>query len=418
MTNTTRQLRYGSTYTVDFPDFPSFNVQPKKFKLTQEQGKHDVLELTFPVINDFFLKSLNTGALVRLSWKTVRAKGEFVGHIYSVKTTTQATQERDTVITCIGTGFNLKEGGAKVWTNKTASEIVTDIAKITGLKAFVTPSPTRFSQQAMTGHTYWEKIQELAQRVGYVAQVIGVELHFHPIDVMIDAFISNIPVLSFQDVFFNSGSSLEGQTLDIFKTTVGDINESAKSTKKNKVVSGIDSVTGKPYSYSASPSTVGRNLRTTATTPLFQEIVPSRVVDSPAEAKAMAEAFAQLGRFSIHAEGQAQGDARISPYKTVEINGTGNHTDGFWVVNKAVHSAFMDGRYVTEFTCMTDGLGANKASNSRPSSATTLSGTRNIPLETVTGVKFKSTPAKISSQTKMINQTKSTYKVFPRKWVG
>lgn len=418
MSNETRQLRYGTSYTVEFPDFPSFNVQPKKFRLVQEQGKHDVLELTFPVINPFFLKSFKTGALVRLKWKTGRASGEFVGHLYSVRTVTQSTQTRDTIITCMGTGFALKEGGAKVWNNKTASEIVTDISKTAKLKPIVTQSPVRFAQQSMTGHSYWEKIQELAQRVGYVAQIYGVELHFHPIDKMIDAFISNIPVLSFQDAFYNSGTSIEGQTLDVFKPLVGDIHEAGKHTKKDKIVSGIDSTTGKSFSHVASPSKVGKNLKKKATTELFQEIVPSRIVETPAEAKAMAEAFAQLGRFSIHAEGQAQGDPRIAPYKTVEINGTGDFTDGFWVVDKAVHTGFMDGRYICEFTCMTDGLGENKSSGSRPVSAITMSGTRNIPVENVTGIKVKSTPARISAPSQIFNQGNSSYKAFPRKWVG
>ena len=148
MNKMTRQLRYGTTYLVDFPDFPSFKVQPKRFALTQEQGKHDVLELAFPVLNPFFQKAITTGALVRLRWKTQRAKGEFVGHVYSVRTLSQSTQTRDTIIMCIGTGFNLKESAAKVWTNKTASEIVIDIAKTAKLKPMVTPHPVRFAQHS------------------------------------------------------------------------------------------------------------------------------------------------------------------------------------------------------------------------------------------------------------------------------
>jgi len=414
----TRQLRYGTDYRVTFPDFPSFKVQPKKFRLIQAQGQHDVLELTFPVINPFFQRAFKTGALVSFVWQTGRAKGEFVGHMYSVTTLTQTTQQRDTVMTCLGTGFNLKEGGAKVWNNKTASEIVTDIAKITKLKPVITPHPVRFSQQALIGHTLWEKIQELGHRVGYVAHIYGVELHFHPIDKMIDAFMTNIPVLSFQDVHYNSGSNLEGQTLDVFKPVSGDIHEGGTNSNKDKVISGIDSTTGKAFSYTASPHQVGKNIRHMSSAPLFQEIIPSRVVDSPSEAKAMANAFADLARFSHHAEGQAQGDPRIAPYRTVEISGTGAATDGFWVVKHVTHTGFMDGRYISEFSCMTDGVGENKTDGNRPLSSPTLSGTRNIPLETVTGIKVKSTPAKLSAPTQLFSQGNLTYKAFPRKWVG
>ena len=413
---TTRQLRYGTTYSVDFPDFPSFNAQPKKFKLTQEQGKHDVLELHFPVLNKFFLKSIKTGALVRLKWKTEKAHGEFVGHVHHTSPTIQATQTSDTVMVCVGTGFNLKEGGAKVWVNKTASEIVTDIARTAGLTPVVTQHPVRFSQHALIGHTLWEKVQELGQRIGHVAHIFGTELHFHPLDKMIDASMSNIPVLSFHDTFFNFTGALEGHTLDVFSPKIGDINEYGTHTKRDKIISGIDGVTGKAYSVKVSPTQVGKNLRKSATAPLFQEIVPSRIAESPSEAKAMAEGFAQLSRFSIHADATAQGDPRILPYKTVEINGTGDYTDGFWVVKKVTHTAFMDGRYVCEFSCMTDGLGENKPDANRPMSAPSSLGTRNIPIENITGIKAKSSPARISSPTQMINQTTASYKSFPRKW--
>jgi len=418
MSRNTRQMRYGTSYTLTFPDFPSFKVQPKKFRLVQAQGQHDVLELTFPVINPFFQKVFKTGALVKFVWETGRAKGEFYGHMFNVKTVTQTTQQRDTVMTCLGTGFNLKSGGAKVWNNKTASEIVTDIAKTAKLKPFVTQSPVRFSQQSLTGHTLWEKIQELANRVGYVAHIYGVELHFHPIDKMIDAFMTSIPVLSFQDVHYSSGTMIDGQTLDVFKPVSGDMHEGTNNSKKDKVISGIDSITGKAFSYTASPDKVGKNIRRSSSASLFQEIIPSRVVDSPAEAKAMATAFAELSRFSHHAEAQAQGDPRIAPYKTVEIEGTGESTDGFWVVKTVTHTGFMDGRYISEFTCMTDGVGQNKTSANRPTSSPTLSGTRNIPLETVTGIKVKSTPAKLSAPTQIFNQGNANYKSFPRKWVG
>ena len=418
MSNPTRQLRFGTTYTVDFPDFPSFTAQPTSMKITQDQGKHDMLELSFPTLNPSFVKLLKTGALVRVKWRTSRANNEFVGHVYNVSPLTQSTQTRNLIVTCTGAGFNLKEGGAKVWTNKTAPEIITDICKTAKLKPIVTQHTVRFSQQSLIGQTMWEKAQELANRIGYVCHVFGTELHFHPIDKMIDAHISNVPVLSFQDSFFGAFNSLEGQTLDKFRAIVGDLFETGGSSRKDKVVSGIDSVTGKSFSYSASPKTAGKKMRATISESLFQEVIPTRVTGSPSEAKAMAEAFAQHAKFSVHGEAHAQGDPRIAPYKTVEINGTGEHTDGFWVVKRAVHSIFADGRYVTEFTCMTDGVGQNKSDAIRPTTTVTASGTRNIPIENVTGIKVSRNPAKISSPSVMVNQTNAGYKVFPRKWIG
>lgn len=416
MSRETRQLRFGSSYTVDFPDFPSFNPQPSKFKLTQVSGKHDVLELSYPTLNPFFLKSLKTGAMVRLKWKSDRANNEFVGYVYSVTPLIQSTQTRDTVITCIGSGLKLKEGGTQVWNLKTASEVVSLIAKDSNLKANVSQTSVRYPQQYLSGQTRWEKVQELAYRSGCVTHIYGTTLFFHPIDKMIDAFITNVPVLFYGDNMYGALSNLEGHTLDIFKATVGDINETVGHPRKNKTISGIDQTTGKPFSYTASPKTAGKKLRKNITESMFEQIIPERVSENPTEAKAIAEAEAQLAKYSIHGEGQAQGDPRIAPYKTVEINGTGAHTDGPWVIKTATHTAFKDGRYITTFTCMSDGTGTAKTSGTRQEYAS-VAGSRNVPIENFTGIKIKQTPAKISSPTTMINQTKTGYKVFPRKWV-
>jgi hypothetical protein len=167
----------------------------------------------------------------------------------------------------LDTALNKKEGGSKIWKNKTAPGIVTEIAKKFKLKPIVTPHPMIFSQQSMLNHTYWEKVQELAGRIGYVAQVSGTELHFHPIDKMIDKFITTIPVLSFFDPVGNIWSEFNSQTLDMFKPRVGDYMDKASNSKKDKIVHGVDPVTAKFYSSSKSPTTVGKNLRTSDSCP-------------------------------------------------------------------------------------------------------------------------------------------------------
>lgn len=415
MSRLTRQIRFGTTYTVDFPDFPSFNPQPSSFKLVQISGNHDVLELTYAALSPIFLKSFKTGAMVRLRWKNEKSNSEFVGYVYGITPLIQSTKTRNTIITCIGASLKLKEGGSKVWNLKTASEIVSLIAKEAGLKANVSQTTIRYPQQFLSGQTRWEKIKELAYRSGCVTQVFGTTVYFHPIDKMVDAFMTNTPVLSHEDIMYSPMSSLEGHTLDWFKPTMGDINENVTQVKRNKTISGIDQTTGQPFSHTASPNKQGKALRTNIPQTMFEQIVPERVSENPVEAKAIAKAEAELSAYSMFAEGQAQGDPRIAPYKTVEVNGTGAQTDGYWVVFKAIHFVSKDGRSTTTFECMSDGLGLNKPSATRPGYASNA-GSRNIVMENLTGIKVNQTPAKISAPTTMVNQTQTGYKVYPRKW--
>lgn len=415
MSRATRQLRFGTFYTVDFPDFPSFDVQPSSFKLTQVSGNHDILELTYATLSPLFVKTLKTGALVRLKWRNDKTKEEFVGHVLEVTPLIQSTKTRNAVITCIGASLKMKEGGNKVWNLKTASEIASLIAKDCGLKANVSQTKVRYSQQFLAGQTHWEKIKELAYRSGCVVKVVGTTLYFHPLDKMIDAFMTNTPVLSHEDVMYGAMSGLEGHTLDSFRPTTTDINLTTGSVKRNKTISGIDSETGKPFSFTASPNEQGKSIRSNVPKEMFEEMIPNRVCESPAEAKAMAEAEALLSAYSMHAKGQAQGDPRISPYRTIEINGTGAQTDGSWVVTEAVHFASKDGRYITTFECMSDGTGLNKPSATRPQYASMV-GARNVAAENYTGIKITQTPAKISAPTPLVNQTQAGYKTYARKW--
>ncbi|NBP03901.1 MAG: hypothetical protein EBU90_28150, partial [Proteobacteria bacterium] len=311
----------------------------------------------------------------------------------------------------------LKERASKIWTNKTASEIAIEIANKFKLKPMVTPSSIRFTQQSLAGHSYWEKLTELAARIGYGIQVVGTELHFHPIDKMIDQFMTTIPVMAFKDPLQHPLSSYSAATLDVFEPKLGDYIESIDYTRTNPTVGGVDPMTGKAYTSKSSSNKVGKKIRSETRDPLFSSIETSIVVGSDAMAKSLSEARAQLGRLSIPAKGWGQGDPRIAPWRTIEVRGTGDTSDGFWIVKKVEHFFHIDGRYQVEFTCATDGTGKGKPSVSRPSSAGTIP-TRNVVTEMATTNKRKPTSTKLKGGSPMITQKSGGYKVTPRKWTG
>ena len=383
----------------------------------QEKGKHDYAEITFPSFSNFFYNVLKTGVPVKVTWYNEKGTGEFIGYVYAVTMTSQSTLVRPVIVKALGAGFLMKQSENKVWTNKTVSQIVSEIAQKFSLTPKVTPSKLLFSQHTMIGHTYWEKVLEFAERVGYVTQVIGTELHFHPIDKMIDQFITSVPVLSFQDAELDYTASYDGQTLDRFKPTIGDYVEHGQPNKKIKTISGIDPVTGKLFKKTASPTKVGKNLRQATTDPFFSEFVPNRIANDEASAQDISEALAQLARWSIPAEGTAQGDARIAPYRTVQINGTDSMTDSFWVITKAIHSMFFDGRYTVDFSCVTDGTKGLNTSAVRKE-PTSIAGKRNIEYELSLGPSSKPTKSKLSSPKPVIKQTENGFAVNPSKWVG
>lgn len=414
--NSTTQNRQGTSFSVTYPDFPSFAMIPHHFRLYQEAGKQDVVEITYSQLSTFFSKALSTGVPIKITWNNGSSNGTFLGYVWDSLSPTQQTIQRNTIIRAIGASLSLKEGASKIWLNKTASEIVTDIANTFKLNPVVTADSMRFGQQSMIGHTYWQKIQELAGRIGFVAQVYGTDLHFHPIDTMIDKFTTSIPVLSFNEPNSGPYGATLAQTLDMFKPRVGDYTEGTSYTNRNKSISGIDPNTGKEYMVTAAPHTVGQNLRASTKAPLFNDVLSSTMSGSMASAKSAVEANAQLSRFSIQAAGSGQGDPRIAPYKTIEINGTDTTTDGFWIVKKATHFINVDGRYQVDFTCMTDGIGANKPTASRPTQAGVIP-TRNIAHDLSVGTS-RPTTSTLSAQTPILSAANTGFQITPRRWVG
>ena len=380
-------------------------------------GKHDIIEIYYSRFSSVFYKAIKTGVPVEISWRNDKVGGKFVGYTTDVSYTTSQQLNRDVKVTCVGASYPLKERKSKIWVNKTAPEIASEIAKTFKLKPIVTPNPTRFTQQSMVGHSYWEKLNELAVKIGYGVQVIGAELHFHPIDKMIDQFMTTIPILSFKDPLQSPESNIDLPTLQFFEPTLGDHIESNPYSRSTNTVGGIDPLTGKPIQAKTSSNKVGKNLRSTTKDPLFSTIETRTVIASDSMAAALSASRAQLGRLSISAKGIGQGDPRIAPWKTIEVKGTGQVTDGFWVVKKAEHVIHNDGRYVVEFFCLSDGTGGNKPNATRPSSAG-LAPVRNILNEMTTNNQRKPTSTKLSATTLLVNQNSAGYTVSPRRWKG
>lgn len=418
MINARNQRRTGTSFEVTFPEFATFKQVPQWVRLTQSQGKQDVVEIAYAAFDKHFQKAFKTGVTIKLTWRTEFASGTWVGYVYSNADVTQSTIKRNVVIRGLGGSFPLKESGNKVWKNKTAPEIVTEICKKYNLKPVVDTSNVRFSMQSLVnGMTYWEKIQELAERIGFHVYVNNTTLYFQRIDKLIDQFSSVIPVMSHDQPNTNADSFTYSQTLDHFTATLGGISEQDSHKKSTKTVQGIDPVTGRSHSQTANPAGVGKNLRSNVSEPLFKETTSTVIAETQGIARELAAGLAHLARFSMRGKGVGQGDPRISPYKTIEVNGTGVETDGFWVVKNVEHYMTFDGRYSVTFECMTDGAGKNKGGIYRKSAATVVP-TRDVAYEMVTGGKQAPSTPTLSVKQPLIVQTGGGYRSTRTRWVG
>lgn len=403
------QFRRSTTCRATYPDLPGLTEQPRTVTIHQEMGSHDVAVLQYRTISAAYFARLKTGVPIRISWATPKSKGEFVGYVSHTSGRYAPALQEPMYVTCVGASYPLKERANNTWHGKTATAVARDIAKKHKLKIVTVDHKTKFPQLSQAGHSYWEFLNELASRIGYALRVEGVTLYFLPIDKMIDQHMTSIPVLTFFADQLPTFAHLEDRTLDTFEPLVGDYVEQGPS-RTAKVVSGVDPFTAKSFSSTAKPS-AKKNLRSQASDTLFSEFRNDQVAGSRAMAADLAKAKAEHARMAIPARAFGQGDARISPFHTVEIEGTSEATDGYWIVKSAVHTILYDGRYQVEMELGTDGTRGNKGGANRPKTASGKSGVVNT--KAIAG--RPASPA-LKRSVPIVNERKTGFKTTPSRW--
>ena len=412
-----RQHRYESNYNVTFPNLPSFTDNPRDITIYQGMGKHDVIEMYYSQYTPTLIQLLQTGTPIQINWNNQKVQETFVGYVTTVSYPVTQSLDKGITIKGVGASYPLKDRPSKIWLDKTIPEVAVDIAKTFKLIPMVTPHPVKVSQHSLAGHSYWEKLQENAHRLGWACHMKGTELHFHPIDVMIDKFMTSIPILSFADNYMGFGANVLDHTLDYFEPLLDDFHETLGYGRTNKTVYGVDPVSSQIYTAKSSPNTVGNNLRQKTKAPLFSSVETTIVSDNFALSQARVDGKAHLARLSIPAKGVAQGDPRIAPWRTVQVKNTSDLTDGYWIVESAVHTMSINGRYSTEFTCLTDGTSQNIASSTRPAASGGIP-TVNIQSALSTSGTTTPTSSTLVSTTSVVNQSTTGFTVTPSRWIG
>lgn len=409
------QARINTSYSVTYPEFPATTLQPYQILLHQEERSHDIAVLKYQIFSNFFFKALKTGTPVTFSWRnSPKNKGVFVGHVVKVKRLKAAQAQQELEIHCVASSFALKQTKNNTWKNKTASDIVKDIGNQTKIKTIITPNSTKFSQISQYGKSYWEFLNELAFKIGYVMYVKDAVLYFQDIDEVIDKQVGSIPLLNFETEFAPPFHSPIERTLDKFEPIVSDLVEDDDQPRKsNKLLSGIDPITAKVYGTKKAP-TSSKGLKKAQSEIIFDDNTSFDVTNSKMFADSLAKGKADRARMSMPAKFLSQGDARIRPYGVVEISGIDETTDGYWLVRSVTHTMNKVGHYQCEGVLVTDGRGLKTQPARRTQTGT-------VPVLNLTnrgnGEKItKNKPPKLSQPQFSFSQSKSGYTQNKRTW--
>lgn len=351
------KYRRGTGTNVSFPTLPTLTVQPRRIDLYQKQYTHDILVLEYPAESTLWFETANTGVPIQFTWRQDTLEKNWVGYVSSVVKNHSPQRANIMQILCVGGSFPLKERATRVFDSMTIPMVVQKIAEEYGFKFFGDEHAQVFPQLIIAGVSYWEWIQEQAKRIGYGIIIDGMNFFFRPMDKLIDMGFSSAAILSMGNAGAPFNTQFLDRTLDHIRITSGDYVEDGRELRTIKNVGGVDPISGEVILSNATPSTIGTNVRAETSDVLFSEYRTDRVIDGVSAAKSAADGAAQLARFSLPAVVKAQGDPRIRPFAPVFISGTGNLTDGFWMVKEAHHMFHRIGDYMVELKIATDGLG-------------------------------------------------------------
>lgn len=355
--------RRSTSFKISYPTLPNIETIPQSVQIKQTMGNHDIAVLEFRNVHEGMFKALKTGVPVQITWTQDGISRTLYSYVSHVSKEAVAQRKNYFKVHCIGGSFPLKKRSTKVYKKKTITEVAQDIAKEHGLRFVGENHPRRFDQLAIAGHSQWEWLQEQAERIGYGVIVDGLNLVFKPIDKLINQSVSNAPVMSIFSSTIPMGTLFADRTLDFFEVLNGENIEMGAELRTVKSVGGVNPVTGRSFSSKKDPKTSGKGIRKNVSDTLFEETVHSQVANDSVSAGQAAEGKAQLARLNLPASVRGQGDPRLKPWSPVKITGTGEETDGIWVVNSVTHFLGSVGTYFVEMTVSTDGLGRSQVTS-------------------------------------------------------
>lgn len=196
----TGKYRRSTVYDISFPTMPSLTKKPNEVNLIQKCGHHDVLVLTYSSTSELWFENIPTGLPIRFSWTQNGLNQLWYGYVSSVSKVVASREEKTMELHCVGSSFPLKERANRVFTDKTVSEVVEIIAKENSMSFIGDMHERRFPQLTIAGHSYWEWIQEQAQRIGYVAFVDSSTIYFRKLGSVLQQRATSVPVLSMQEL--------------------------------------------------------------------------------------------------------------------------------------------------------------------------------------------------------------------------
>lgn len=350
------------SFQADFPlsNMGAYKVFAVKAVIHQKIREHDtaVIRLRSKTMNWF--EALSTGTPVQISYWNELNKDKyavFYGYVTHVRlTNNEETNAYEREIVCVAASRDLRQTARATYRNKSAPEIVYEIAKKFNFTVVSKQHPLRRPTVTQNGETYWEFLIKLAKRTGYVLRVEGTTIFFMPLKDMVAAYASRSPYLSDFGNLNNIGSYEQQNVLEI-SSWAGDASDDEDDLTDAAILTAVVPSTGEVFTAEERPGSVTVPRRSSRSQ--YVKYPSGVVAHTRQDAKLFAKGIADNGMMALDARLLVVGDPYLAPYRTVTLDLKDRPLSGTWIVKEATHTFTRDhgrNKYVTDVVVSTDSI--------------------------------------------------------------
>jgi phage protein D len=307
---------------------------------TMKPFDHDLLRFKVQGVDDTDQTRWTTGVPVRIQYgRWPLGVTNFFGYIGGVNRTWDQSVRtgpsgRVMEVWCIGASYPLKAPITTIFTGMTSSQIASSVASASGLDIDIPPTAYTWPQKSAPGLTQWKFLSELALASGCTLYVNRTQMRFYDPSTILQRNNLVVPIFYEKDAALSQAGG--AATVVSLHTDVTELSAVEGRRKRNRVVQGIDAVTGAPiFTTSAAQAVPSMASRTLA--PIFAEAVTDLVTRSQADAVALLPARTAANRFHIRGKAILSGDVRVTQESPIVIEGLGTRDSGVWQVIEACH---------------------------------------------------------------------------------
>jgi hypothetical protein len=236
---------WNSDFYVSFPKSPEFPLLIIAAELYQDINQHDRLVLHFKGSPSLESQAVVSGDPVEFTFKSAEIESKFTGYVHTIEQPSGGLSGNTDII-CVSATYLLKNADQNIYKNKTADQVVSQIAKQFGMEAITQRHPKVRASIVQAGQSYWSLLRRLANQTGFALKAENTTIFFVSKSKITLSKKTNAPYFNYVNIEDNgvitAANRISG-TILAFEPQVSDSSPES-GVRVDRVITGVNYANG------------------------------------------------------------------------------------------------------------------------------------------------------------------------------